>query len=108
MNVEQAKAKLKGVANGTATKHPKVLIAELCSVVQFLMDELDRIKTPPIVSLQKRLPDDLDIHKYIKNPRVRPPWPNKPNMPDKPLPEKTPTIINPIKPFSKGNTGDAE
>jgi len=92
MNLEQAKAKLSGVSNGTAVKHPKVLIAELCSVVQFLLEELDQASklNPVVINPPKTLEELSDEHK----PAVRLPW-------------DAPTA--PVQPRKRmGNAGDAE
>ena len=51
MNRVQAKAKLAEISRSTATKHPKVLISELCGIVQFLLGELERIETPKMTVL---------------------------------------------------------
>lgn len=100
MDIEQVKNKLANIRSATATKHPKTLICELCDVIKFLLDKIDRIKTPIMTVLPKR------------DPMIpcQPPWPNKPPPGDEPvfLPlKKSPSIIPP-HPHRKGNAGDAE
>ncbi len=97
MNLEQAKKKLADISRSTATKHPKVLVSELCAVVQFLLGEIDRIKSPPITILPKRLSDDVKIDP-----------PPRPKLPPGPKPWKSPPSYDPIKRHRKGNVGDAE
>lgn len=93
MNLEQAKKKLINISQSTATKHPKVLIGELCIVIKFLLDEIEKIKLPPITVL-KQLPD-LDPMKPIGPP----PPPQKPY--------KSPPPYDPLRKHRKGNTGNA-
>ncbi len=96
MNLEQAKAKLASISKSTGTKHPKVLVSELCSIVGFLLGEIERIKTidPPRPQRQPDVPCN------------KPPWPNK----DKDRRIKRPDL----KPWKFGddekrlNAGDAE
>lgn len=96
MNLEQAKAKLASVSSSTATKHPKVLVAELCAVVKFLLDEIERIdKTPKFVTLEQ-LDKDIQPHP----PR------SLPILPQENTPKRTPPLRT--GPFRKGNAGDAE
>ncbi len=92
MNIDQARAKLADVSRSTGTKHPKVLVAELCTVVKFLLDEIDRIKSPPISTLSqcKRPIEEL--------PRVTTPPPS----------EEDPSKFYPDHPHRKGSAGDAE
>lgn len=73
MDFKQAREKLDSVSNSAATKHPKILVAELCVVVKFLLDELDRIKSPIFTKLSKRLPKDMEL-----GPRIKPSYPDKP------------------------------
>lgn len=90
MDIQQAKAKLASISKNTATKHPKVLVAELCVVIKFLLDELDKIKSPTMTLLSKRLPESVD--KWIKPPPFAPPT-NDPAA---------------IRKHRSGNAGDAE
>ena len=94
MNLEEIKNQLTAIASSTGKKHVKVLVAELCSVMKALVDEVDKIKLPPVSVLQKRLPEDLEL-----KPKVKPPRPDEssPNMPG----------YNPQR-GRKGNAGDAE
>ncbi len=97
MNIEQAKTKLASVSNSTASKHPKTLVAELCVVIKFLLDELDKIKLPTMTSLSKRLPEDLEIS------------PRKPiDQPIKPPPFAPPINDPAIRKYRNGNAGDAQ
>lgn len=115
MNIEQTKAKLIEISKSTGTKHPKVLISELCVVVKFLLDEIDRIKTPLLTILPKRIPvnqpdvkiDPVRKHRPIP---IQPPWPDRPQpeIPGYRPPGKTPHIYDSIKKYHKGNAGDAE
>lgn len=114
MDIKQAKTKLVEISKSTGTKHPKVLVSELCVIVKFLLDEIDRIKTPHFTVLPKRLPEDVKID---PSPRPHRPTPIQPPWPDQPKPEipggytpprKTPPSYDPIKKHRKGNAGDAE
>lgn len=58
MNLDEAKKKLAVISKSTGTKHPKVLISELCHVVQFLLNEIDRIQIPSVTVLPTT--DDSD------------------------------------------------
>lgn len=81
MNIKQARTKLESVSKGTATRHPKVLIGELCSVVEFLLNELDRIKSPTITTLSTLPKPDA-----MRDPPPRPrtsPWLDPAFKPDK-------------------------
>lgn len=98
MNIKQAKAKLNEISKSTGTKHPKVLVSELCTVIKFLLDEIDRIKSPPITILPKRLPEDV---------KIDPPRP-QPKIPGGYIPPgKTPPIYDSIKKYRKGSAGEA-
>lgn len=44
MNLSQAKKKLAEIRKSTGTKHIKVLISELCVVMQFLLDKIERVE----------------------------------------------------------------
>lgn len=59
MDLEQAKTKVDSISKSTALKHPKVLVAELCTVVKFLLEEIDRIKSPIMNILPKRFPENF-------------------------------------------------
>lgn len=66
MNLEKAKAKLGSISKSTATKHPKVLVAELCSIIKFLLDEVERSENhshgytePPTLGPKKQRPEVL-------------------------------------------------
>lgn len=102
MNCKQARAKLDSVSKSTSTKHPKILVAELCAVVKFLLDELDLIKSSSVFPLKitwsnkQVLPEDFEVK---RSPNIQPPWPDRPI--------KSPSI-NPPHPYRKGNAGDAE
>ena len=71
MNVREAKAKLNSISKSTATKHPKVLITELCSVIKMLLDEADRVSAneSPTVSCRPQSSQPTPC---------QPPWPNRP------------------------------
>jgi hypothetical protein len=66
MDIKQAKTKLASISGSTASKHPKVLVSELCTVVKFLLDEIDRIKTPTMTTLKSF--NDLDQNEPIHTP----------------------------------------
>lgn len=98
MNLEEAKKKLDTISKSTATKHPKVLISELCGIVGFLLEEVGRIESPNItVPIQPP---------RFGPPKIQPPWPNK----DKERKTKRPDL----KPWGfdsdekRLNAGDAE
>ena len=78
MILEQAKQKLAEVSKSTGIKHPKVLISELCGVIQFLLDEVERIKTPPMAVL--KIPDDAPLRRLeiTKGPEQTPMTPSSP------------------------------
>ncbi|KKN70873.1 hypothetical protein LCGC14_0426560 [marine sediment metagenome] len=102
MNLAQAKAKLNSVSKSTATKHPKVLVSELCAVVKFLLDEVDRIKTPILSVLPKRLPEDL----VFRPQRRQPPEEGPPQSTPSPEPSRIPYDPD-LKRERRGNAGDA-
>ena len=82
MNLKQARAKLESISGSTATQHPKVLVGELCIVVKFLLDELDRIKSPVFTKLTS-YPDRPDV---MRDPLPRSrtsPWVDPAFKPDK-------------------------
>lgn len=99
MNVGQAKSKLKDISNSTATKNPKILISELCSVIKFLLDEVDHINNSRVNSgIHKMLPEDIGIDPVLK------PWPKPPPVREHPcLPGKKLSDRQ-----RRGNAGDAE
>ncbi len=104
MDIQQARDKLAGISGFTHNRHHKVLIGELCEIVKFLLDEIDRIKIPRM-SVLKQTP--YSLHPPLP---CQPPWSNKPPPGDKPgfMPlKKSPSIIPP-HPHRKGNAGDAE
>lgn len=107
MDIEQAKTKLIEISKSTGTKHPKVLISELCVVVKFLLDEIDRIKTP-LLTIQPDVKID-PVRKHRPIP-IQPPWPDRPQpeIPGYTPPGKTPPIYDSIKKHRKGNAGDAK
>lgn len=74
MNIEEAKKKLSDINNSTATKHHKTLIAELCSVIKTLFNEIERIKSQPLTLLDKRTDYKLDLtenEKFLR-PMIEP------------------------------------
>jgi hypothetical protein len=58
MNSKQAKSKLAEVSRSTGTKHVKILVADLCSVMKFVLSEIERIGTPVTAVLESR-PDPI-------------------------------------------------
>lgn len=122
MDIKQAKAKLDSVSKSTGTKHHKVLISELCSIVGFLIGEIEKINTPIFTTLevvQTDLPPRVDSDPISKTiPKPPPPPPNEtitkgnppveipPMLPSAPY--KTPPIANPIKRYRRGNAGEAK
>jgi hypothetical protein len=117
MNLEQAKAKLDTISKSTAIQHPKVLVSELCVVVKFLLDEIERVKSPNMVSLLKQ---PLDPNQPIHTPPPstnkpdipfiphKHPWPDTPKRtvcPDTPPTRREDPSVPPIR--RKGNAGDA-
>lgn len=112
MNIEQAKAKVDSIGKSTALKHPKVLVTELCVVVKFLLSEIERLQSSPItiLSLPKRLPEDI---------KIDPPKRRSTPQPPEELPTELPTLLPPPPPPNKpydpnlerkrrGDAGDAE
>ncbi len=99
MNIEQAKAKLNRISKSTATKHPKVLVSELCVIVKFLLDEVDRINTPTS-TMSKHLLEDATGS--ISSPYKPSPPPSLPLSPSRSRP------VNLPHPYRKGNAGDAK
>ena len=69
-------------------------IRDLCDVIEFLLDEIERIRTPIMTVLPKR----LDPHKPIHT------LPHGPRPDDRPIKSRP---INPPHPNRKGNAGDA-
>jgi hypothetical protein len=58
MSLADVRKQLTAIGKSTNTKHPKVLIAELCGVLRALIDEIDRIDKKPFVVPRKFTPDD--------------------------------------------------
>ncbi len=101
MDIKEVKVKLEDIRRSTGTKNPKVLIYELCAVVSFLLNEIGRIKNPPVAVLQQTLPENIEI---IKRPTVEPPWPDQPKKPQFPSP--APSVLPPLR--RRRSAGDAE
>lgn len=61
MNIQQAKDKLRQVKQSTGTKHHKILINELCTIVEFLLNEIDKPQSRSCncVNIPKKLPVEL-------------------------------------------------
>ena len=95
MDMKQAQAKLSDISRSTGIRNPKILIGELCTVINFLLKEIDSIKSPPISLLSKQ-PIDL--------PATTPPETPGPPGP----PYRSPPFHDPVRKFRKGNVGDAE
>lgn len=110
MNLGQAKAKLDSISKSTATKHPKVLISELCAVIKFLLDEVGYIEAPKASVFSQKLPEDIEFTKLpipIKWPdhlKKKPPGhqPQSPKLNPPRIKEEGP------RKFRSGNAGDAE
>lgn len=84
MDIKAAKTKLIEISRSTGTKHSKVLISELCTVVRFLLDEIDRIKSPTLSVLSRRL---------HKGACLDPPRPLRTQpFPNEDFPKRFPTI----------------
>ncbi len=96
MNFEEIKKKIKAIGSSTGTKHPKTLITELCSVVDALVEEIERIQAPPTQSAQQILEERMS------KPQD-PPWLDQP-------PKYSPYFPEPDSKTRKrmGNAGDAE
>lgn len=96
MDIEQAKKKIAEISSSTGTKNPKVLISELCTIVKFLIHELDRVKHPTVTTLSKRLPEDLELNR------------------DRDVPAGIPSMLPPIPEYPppirtrEGTAGDAK
>ena len=101
MDIKRAKAKLIDISQSTATKHPKILIGELCTVIKFLLDEIERIKSPPTTILGR--PYELTDKKIPKLDPIQPLGP--PSLPSQPY--KSPPSFDPLQKHRKGNAGDA-
>ena len=92
--MKQAKAKLDTISKSTAKLHPKVLVGELCVVLKYVLDELDRIKSPTLTVLPMKSPHEADVK---RDPPPRPrtsPWVDP--------------VLNPDRKDRKFNAGDAE
>jgi len=75
MTREQAEALVKSIKGSTATKHPKQLIAELCSVVEFLLKEV-KLLSPPVFGIDKDMPVvEPDLGAEPDRPFRQPPRP---------------------------------
>ena len=77
MNLEEIKAKVTEIGASTATKHPKVLIGELCSVIKSLVAEVERITTPIFTTLTQDLETNVDPPQ-LERRSPQPPWPAPP------------------------------
>lgn len=100
MNIQQAKAKLTDINRSTATKHPKVLIGELCGIIKFLLEQIDT--TTMTLSARSTIPMDVS-----KLPPVHPPLKFPPNY--QPRPPEYPTHgTTDGDPSNKCDAGDAE
>lgn len=95
MNIEEAKAKLNSVSTGTALRHHKLLIADLCAVVKFLLDELERDNNPETLLHKKMLLENLDNKKKAN---ARFPWQKPIDEPCQDIPQRR----------KSGDAGDAE
>ena len=80
MDLKQAKAKLAEASRSTGTKHAKILIADLCSVIKVLLDEIERLKVlhtqipplPPWKSEPTIIPDDRPTQLPNEVPQPQP------------------------------------
>lgn len=97
MNLEQARAKLDSISK--ATKHPQLLVSELCGIVRFLLDEVDRIKAPTFTTLTSSPEPNLG-RRRLPEPLKESPPPFSP--PDEPY---DPDLLERKR---RGNAGDAE
>lgn len=75
--MQQAKAKLADVNMSTGIRNSKILIGELCTVISFLLKEIDSIQSQPI-SLSSTKPidplsDDDGPYSPLKIPHRSPP-----------------------------------
>jgi len=106
MNLDQAKAKLNSVSKSTAHTNPKVLVSELCAVVKFLLDEIGRVRTPVLVTLETTeldLSDDKlpPCDPYVSPPMMPPEPIHKPSLPPSELDIQMPSVKRP--PTMAGN-----
>jgi len=92
MNRAQAKVNLAEIRRSTATKHPKVLIVELCGIVQFLLGELERIETPKMTVLTTLPKIDEHADRIDPVPIKRP---NRSSPIETPQPWRSPPIRDP-------------
>lgn len=109
MNLEQARVKLSSVSNSIGTKHPKVLVAELCVIVKFLLNEIDSIKTPTITLSSTKLPEPevmVDPPLTLLPSKRSSPLPFKP-FESPPSPPSEPYDPN-LERKRRGNAGDAK
>ena len=98
MDIKQAKAKLTEISRSTATKHSKILISELCGIVQFLLGELERIETPGMTELTNLPINPCPVDSGPKPWRPTPPF----NPETSPLPGSPPQIFDKLKEDSGG------
>lgn len=100
MNVKEAKLKLVEIIGSTNAKHPKVLVAELCAVIQCLFDEIDIVR-----NRTKSFADTIyhDQKPLLSNPVKEPPGEFKPLK----RPNRSAPIVDPLEKHRRGNAGDA-
>jgi hypothetical protein len=98
MNVEQAKAKLAEINRSTATKHPKVLVGELCGIIGFLLNEIERLNTTAVTVIRPE--PELKPNWTATAPTQRPPT----RFGDTDLRNNN----SPLKDDKNKNAGDAE
>lgn len=98
MNVKEAKLKLAEITGSTNIKHPKVLVAELCSVIKYLLDEIEDIKKPTM-TLSQTIPSgpNPSLCNPVKLPSVSIPLRRNRSAP----------ISDPLEKHRRGNAGDA-
>lgn len=117
MNLEEVKEKLLylkrvnlAVANEGLESYTKIyknINAQLYDIIEFLLDEIERIKTPPIAVLEQSF-EDL-VPRISLPPIGSPPF----SPPDEPIgdypPHKSPPVCDPIRKHRKdqNNAGDA-
>ena len=92
MDMKQAKAKLADINRSTGIRHPKVLVSELCTIINYILKEIDSIKSPPISLLSKQ-PRDSSVMTPPQTPGS---------------PHRSPPVSDPVRRFRKGNAGDTE
>ncbi len=112
MNLGQVKKRLKEISQSTGTKHPKTLIAELCGVIQSLIEVIEELKMPKItLTSDQTVP--IDTQQITIIPKERP-QEEEEGPTEKPGPgqrsrgpRRTPPLIRPNR-TSPFNAGDAE